>query len=101
MLGTDLPEWRKRNRFTQDVLRMALGLGSRQTIISWEKSQEPLSRLVQLALIALEHFPDERNADGHRFTKPAAVHEYVWAEREYPGRKKRIPLEESDFQASR
>jgi len=28
MLGTDLPEWRKRNRFTQDTLRMALGLGS-------------------------------------------------------------------------
>jgi len=60
MLGTELPEWRNRNRFTQDTLRIALGVKSRQTIITWEKSTEPLSRLVQLALLALERFPEER-----------------------------------------
>jgi transcriptional regulator with XRE-family HTH domain len=67
MIGTELPEWRKRNRFTQDSLRMALGIGSRQTIISWEKSTEPLSRMVELALLALEHFPEHRGAYGDRY----------------------------------
>ena len=47
MLGTELPEWRRRNRFTQDTLRMALGVKSRQTIITWEKSTDPLPRLVE------------------------------------------------------
>ena len=67
MIGTELPEWRKRNRFTQDGLRMALGIGSRQTIISWEKSAEPLSRMVHLDLLALEHFPEHRAVDGARY----------------------------------
>jgi hypothetical protein len=61
MLGTELPGWRKRTRFTQDGLRMALGVRSRQTIINWEKSAERLPRLVQLALLTLERFPEERN----------------------------------------
>lgn len=61
MLGTDLPQWRAHNRFTQDTLRIALGIRSRQTIITWEKSAEPLPRLVQLALLALENLPEERN----------------------------------------
>ena len=60
MLGTELPQWRAKNRFTQDTLRIALGIRSRQTIITWEKSTEPLPRLVQLALFALENFPEER-----------------------------------------
>jgi transcriptional regulator with XRE-family HTH domain len=68
MLGTDLPEWRKRNRFTQDSLRMALGLGSRQTIISWEKSTEKLPRMVELALLALEHLPEHRKVDGYSYS---------------------------------
>jgi DNA-binding XRE family transcriptional regulator len=75
MLGIELPEWRSRNRFTQDTLRMALGVKSRQTIITWEKSTEPLPRLVELALLALERFPDERNvttlATVHRTPIPA------------------------------
>jgi DNA-binding XRE family transcriptional regulator len=50
MLGTELSKWRAKNRFTQDTLRIALGIRSRQTIITWEKSTEPLPRLVQLAL---------------------------------------------------
>jgi DNA-binding XRE family transcriptional regulator len=61
MTGSELPEWRHRNRFTQDTLRIALGIRSRQTIITWEKSTERLPRLVQLALLALERFPEERN----------------------------------------
>jgi DNA-binding XRE family transcriptional regulator len=61
MLGTELPQWRAKNRFTQDTLRIALGIRSRQTIITWEKSADPLPRLVQLALMALENFPEERN----------------------------------------
>jgi DNA-binding XRE family transcriptional regulator len=60
MLGTELPEWRKRNSFTQDTLRIALGIRSRQTIITWEKSTAPLPRLVELALFALENYPDQR-----------------------------------------
>jgi DNA-binding XRE family transcriptional regulator len=61
MLGTELPQWRAKNRFTQDTLRIALGIRSRQTIITWEKSPDSLPRLVQLALMALENFPEERN----------------------------------------
>jgi DNA-binding XRE family transcriptional regulator len=76
MLGTELPQWRAKNRFTQDTLRMALGVKSRQTIITWEKSTEPLPRLVELALLALERFPDERKvttlATVHRTPIPAS-----------------------------
>jgi DNA-binding XRE family transcriptional regulator len=76
MLGTELPEWRKRNGFTQDTLRIALGVKSRQTIITWEKSTEPLPRLVELALLALENFPEQRNvtalATVHRHPIPAS-----------------------------
>jgi DNA-binding XRE family transcriptional regulator len=67
MLGTELREWRKRNRMTQDMLRMDLDLGSRQTIITWEKSDQPLPRIVELALLALEHLPQFRGVDGYRF----------------------------------
>lgn len=99
MRGIDLPEWRKRNKFTQDSLRIALGLGSRGTIIAWEKSEEPLSKMARLALLALQRIPEARLADGHRFDDPQDVRKHVWAEREYPGRKEPNPLEESDFRA--
>ena len=66
MLGTELPDWRKRNGFTQETLRMALGIKSRQTIITWEMSAEPLSRLVQLALFTLENHPKERRVTALR-----------------------------------
>ncbi|SFN38065.1 DNA-binding transcriptional regulator, XRE-family HTH domain [Bradyrhizobium sp. Rc3b] len=76
MRGTELPEWRKRNSFTQDTLRIALGVKSRQTIITWEKQADPLPRLVELALLALENFPEERNvtalATVHRTPIPAS-----------------------------
>ena len=59
--GADLRAWRKKHDMTQDMLRIALQVGSRQTIISWEKSTKRLPRYVHLALIGLEH------ADGHQF----------------------------------
>ena len=81
MIGTDLPEWRRRNRYTQDGLKMALGIGSRQTIISWEKSPTKLSRLVQLALMALEKLPEAREVDGRR-AGPAEHKEFEQKERD-------------------
>jgi transcriptional regulator with XRE-family HTH domain len=75
MIGTDLPDWRKRNRFTQDALRMALGVKSRQTIISWEKSTQRLSRLVELALMALEQIPEAKKVYGASYSGPAEYKE--------------------------
>ena len=49
---------------------MAMGIKSRQTIISWEKSAEPLSRLVQLALFTLENHPEERHVTALRTVLP-------------------------------
>ena len=67
--GTELREWRKRNGYTQEELMLELGLGSRQTIITWEKSESPIPRTVELALLALEHLPGLcRTMDGHRYT---------------------------------
>ena len=60
--GSDLKAWRKRHGFTQEMLRLALQVGSRQTIISWEKSTTRLPRYVYLALIGLEYLDH-----GHRF----------------------------------
>ncbi len=56
MTGADLKDWRRRNGFTQEELRIALGV-TRQTIVSWEQSENSISRLVELALRALEHLP--------------------------------------------
>jgi len=72
------------HRFTQDALRMALGLNPADDYYL-EKSKEPLPKLVQLAFLAwstarLTH------ADGYRFPTHKRF-AYVWAEREYPGRK--------------
>jgi DNA-binding XRE family transcriptional regulator len=75
MLGNELPEWRKRNRFTQETLRLTLGVKSRQTIISWEKSTKRLSHLVELALMALEHIPEARIADGVSYSGPVEYKE--------------------------
>ncbi len=53
MNGAELKEWRARNNFTQQKLAIALGV-ARPTIALWEKSSEPLSRMLALALVALE-----------------------------------------------
>jgi DNA-binding XRE family transcriptional regulator len=58
MLGTDLKAWRASHDYTQEKLRLELGV-TRQTIVAWEQSRKPLARLVELALLALEHLPKE------------------------------------------
>jgi DNA-binding XRE family transcriptional regulator len=40
--GANLEAWRMRHGFTQEMLRLALQVGSRQTTISWEKSTKRL-----------------------------------------------------------
>jgi DNA-binding XRE family transcriptional regulator len=64
MTGTDLKEWRSRNSYTQEQLRISLGIKSRQTVINWEKSEDKLPRMLQLSLLALELFPDKVYRDG-------------------------------------
>ena len=95
MLGTDLPVWRKRHGFTQEALMIALGVKSRQTIITWEKSTAQLPKLVWLALLALEHVPEAGRSYGQRFEDAQAVRRFVWAEREYPGKTSRLPVEQT------
>lgn len=58
LLGIDLRKWRERNGHTQESLRIALGIKSRQTIITWEQSEKPLQTTLELALLALEHLPE-------------------------------------------
>jgi DNA-binding XRE family transcriptional regulator len=71
--GADLRAWRKKHDMTQDMLRMALQVGSRQTIISWEKSTKRLPRYVHLALIGLEHEEGGHQfMTGYRFTAAEA-----------------------------
>ena len=68
MIGQDLRRWRDKHGFTQDTLRIELGIASRQTISSREASSEELPRLWQLALIALER-PENRTIFGKRQKK--------------------------------
>jgi transcriptional regulator with XRE-family HTH domain len=65
MRGTDLPAWRKRNGgYTQEGLQKELGIKSRGTISRLENSDDELSRLYLLALLALECLPELRNIAG-------------------------------------
>ena len=68
MRGPDLKDWRKRQGFSQDDLMRELGISSRQTISTWENSDKELSRMLELALIALEEFPECRNWVGKKAT---------------------------------
>jgi hypothetical protein len=71
--GADLKAWRKKHGFTQEMLRLALQVGSRQTIISWEKSTQRLPRYVYLALIGLEHLDHGHGfMTGYRFSASEA-----------------------------
>lgn len=65
MRGSDLKDWRRRNGYTQEALRREFKLRSRQTLVAWEQSEE-ISRLVELALQALERLPDTRQVAGER-----------------------------------
>jgi transcriptional regulator with XRE-family HTH domain len=71
--GADLKAWRKQHGFTQEMLRLALQVGSRQTIISWEQSTQRLPRYVHLALIGLEHLDHGHGfMTGYRFSASEA-----------------------------
>lgn len=66
MTGTDLKDWRLRNRYRQADLQRELKLGSRSTISAWEASTAPLPRTICLALMALEQLPEARQIHGVR-----------------------------------
>ena len=69
MIGRDIREWRKRNRYqTQADLQVELAVKSRGTISAWENSDEPIPRTLELALIALERMPELRMIHGMRMT---------------------------------
>ncbi len=69
MIGRDIREWRKRNRYqTQADLQVELGIKSRGTISAWENSDEPISRTLELALFALARLPELRMIHGMRMT---------------------------------
>ena len=58
MNGSELRDQRRRLGFTQDDLISELGIRSRQTLISWEKSDGELPRLVELAMLPQERIPE-------------------------------------------
>jgi len=66
MLGADLVSWRTRNGYRQEDLMRELDVKSRQTISSWERPEHVVPRLVELALIALEHAPSCRRIAGKK-----------------------------------
>lgn len=68
MRGVDLKEWRRCHGYNQEDLMKELGIGSRQTISTWEASDE-ISRTVELALKALKHIPECRRLHGKRISK--------------------------------
>jgi len=53
MKGSDLKAWRKKNGWTQADLMAELEINSRQTLSSWEKSDQ-LPHIARLAIIALD-----------------------------------------------
>lgn len=53
MNGADLKVWRRERSLTQIGLALELDV-TRQTVIAWENSVEPLPRVLQLALSALD-----------------------------------------------
>lgn len=74
MDGADLKAWRKARDYTQASLAADLEV-TRQTVITWESSTEPLPRLLALALSALDQ---GRNVAGK---KPSAAEVKAFRER--------------------
>lgn len=65
MTGSELKAWRKANGYeTQESLQRELGIGSRGTISAWENATDPLPRILELALIALQRVPESRVIGG-------------------------------------
>lgn len=67
MIGKDIAEWRRRNGFTQEKLRLELDV-TRQTVSGWENSSAPIPRVVELALAALEKMPELKVHHGRAAT---------------------------------
>jgi transcriptional regulator with XRE-family HTH domain len=63
MTGAEWAEQRRRLGYSQQTLMCELGVGSRQTISTWENSEE-VPRLAVLALYAIEHCPESRRILG-------------------------------------
>lgn len=68
MKGREWAEWRSRLGYSQQKLMKELGINSRQTISTWENSEE-VPRLAVLALHAIEHYPECRNIFCERITR--------------------------------
>ena len=68
MNGPELRQQRKRLGYSQQIFIDELGVKSRQTLITWEKSDAELPRLVELAVLALERLPECRRQLGKRAT---------------------------------
>ena len=66
--GKELRKRRKRLGYTQETFIRELGIKSRQTLITWEKSEAELPRMVQLAVIALEKLPECQKVAGQKPT---------------------------------
>ena len=70
MRGSDLVAWRKIHGYSRSRLLGELGVKSRQTLSTWENSDE-IPRLLELALLALARIPEcrETNVGGKHITK--------------------------------
>jgi len=65
MTGSELARRRKQLGYNQDRFIRELGVGSRQTLSSWENADD-IPRLVVLALYALERCPECQETVGNR-----------------------------------
>ena len=66
--GKELRQRRKRLGYSQETFISELGIKSRQTLITWEKSGAELPRIVHLAVMALEELPECRHVHGKKAT---------------------------------
>jgi len=66
MQGEELKAWREARGYTQKDFIDELDVKSRQTVSSWERPGHKIPRLVELAVIALEHVPNCNNKLGKK-----------------------------------
>ena len=78
MRGIDLKRWREGRGWKQIDLMTELDVKSRQTIVTWENSQE-IPRLVELAIIALDQVADCNRQSGYerQFTRDKLVNKWA------------------------
>jgi DNA-binding XRE family transcriptional regulator len=70
MKGSEWAAWRKRLGYDVKKLMLELEVGSRQTINNWEKADK-VSRVLELALYAVENYPNCRQVFGEGISKTA------------------------------